>query len=101
MFPFQAMAELGMKDLFSGHANLTTFSPGGDLQANSVVHEAVIDVGEQGTEAAAATAILVGLSAFPAPIVQFTCDRPFVFFIKDKINDDILFIGTYREPPSF
>ena len=63
-----------------------------------VIHEAFIAVDEEGTEAAAATAVVMaGLSA-PMDPVQLTVDRPFLFLIRDTETGAILFLGRVLDP---
>ncbi|XP_037790779.1 LOW QUALITY PROTEIN: leukocyte elastase inhibitor A-like [Penaeus monodon] len=96
----QALVRMGVADLFSDRADLTNFKSDGGLQATGIIHKAVVEVDEEGAEAAAATAIIVTFSAIaiPPPPVRFTCDRPFLFLIRDNDIDNILFIGAYRQP---
>ncbi|XP_047489953.1 leukocyte elastase inhibitor A-like [Penaeus chinensis] len=96
----QALERMGVADLFSDRADLTNFKSDGGLQATGIIHKAVVEVDEEGAEAAAATVIFVTFSAFSPspPPVRFTCDRPFLFLIRDNDIDNILFIGAYREP---
>ena len=68
------------------------------LAINEVVHRAVIDVTEEGTEAAAATAITM-MAASARPIAEaFTVDRPFLFYIVDDASGAILFQGRISDP---
>jgi serpin B len=62
------------------------------------VHKAFVSVDEAGTEAAAATAVVVGLTAMPEQPVQVTVDRPFMFLIRDIETGTILFIGRVVNP---
>ena len=63
-----------------------------------VIHEAFLAVDEEGTEAAAATAIVVQVeSASPDPI-RLTVDRPFIFLIRDAQTGAILFLGRVLDP---
>ncbi|XP_037791238.1 leukocyte elastase inhibitor A-like [Penaeus monodon] len=87
----QALTRLGLRDLFSPAANLTTFSPVGGLRITNGVHKAVMEVDEAGAEASAGTALV-------ARQLTFVCNRPFLFFIHDKMIDNILFVGVFREP---
>nr|XP_027214276.1 leukocyte elastase inhibitor-like [Penaeus vannamei] len=89
----EALTHLGLRDLFSPAADLTAFSPSGGLMITHAVHKAVIEVDEKGTEAAAATVFLSKQSG-----TYFTCNRPFLFFIRDNAVNSILFLGVYREP---
>lgn len=63
---------------------------------SDVIHQTFIDVNENGTEAAAATAISVGAtSALPPTPVEFNADHPFAYFIRDEVSGEILFFGEY------
>ena len=57
-----------------------------------------IAVDEAGTEAAAATAIVVGETSAPTPEFSFRADRPFVFFIRDRETGTVLFMGRVTDP---
>nr|XP_027230238.1 antithrombin-III-like [Penaeus vannamei] len=59
---------------------------------------ALIEVDEEGAEAAAATAFVLNRSRSMPPKTTFTCNRPFVFFIQDNEANNILFMGVYRGP---
>lgn len=77
---------------------------GGDdpcLYIEDVIHKAFVLVDEEGTEAAAATAVIMGVpeSAGPPPEpIRVTVDRPFVFLIRDRGTDAILFVGRVMDP---
>ena len=66
------------------------------LHVAFVQHKAFVDVNEEGTEAAAATA--VGVAATSAPPPSFRADRPFVFLIRDSKRGTILFLGRVEKP---
>ncbi|RWS31926.1 serpin SMSB4 variant-like protein [Leptotrombidium deliense] len=68
------------------------------ITVNSVVHKTYISVNEEGTEAAAATTLLIARSGRPAFPTQFIVDRPFVYLIRDTATNVILFIGIVRRP---
>ena len=69
-----------------------TDDPGWFIQA--VVHKAFVEVNEEGTEAAAATGVSMGVTSVPP---SFIADHPFVFLIRDRVTDSVLFIGrVYR-----
>lgn len=87
---------MGITDLFSHTADLTNFAPQGCLYVEEGIHKAVIDVNEEGTEAAAVTALILTKSAVTSR--AFTCNRPFLFFIRDNAVKNILFMGIYQEP---
>jgi serpin B len=68
------------------------------LYIGAVIHQAVVDVDEHGTEAAAATAVLMAAGGMPAQPVAFRADHPFVFLIRDRETNTILFIGRLADP---
>ena len=68
------------------------------LFISDVVHKAFVAVDEAGTEAAAATAVIMSLAAVPEPPVEVTIDRPFVFLIRDIETGAILFVGRVLNP---
>ncbi|MGZ3476147.1 MAG: serpin family protein [Polyangiales bacterium] len=67
------------------------------LHIDKVIHKAFVDVNEEGTEAAAATAVVIGTEAAVMPTV-FKADRPFTFFIRDQKTGTILFLGRIADP---
>jgi len=93
------LSNMGITDLFdSSLANLTGFSPNGDLAVGKSVHKAFVEVNEEGTEAAAATAFISFRSSRPDSPAKFECNHPFVFFIHDNLTKNILFVGAYKNP---
>jgi serpin B len=95
----EPLMDLGMKKAFGG-ADFTGMSPNGkDLSISHVLHKAFVDVNEEGTEAAAATGVIIKerVSA-PAEPVVFRADRPFVFAIRDNKTGAALFVGRYSGP---
>jgi serpin B len=101
------LTAMGMKEAFdmkkadfSGVASRETMQRDGNLYINAVIHKAYVDVNEEGTEAAAATAVTVTLSAVrPTPPI-FRADHPFMFVILDNRSRSILFIGRVTNPSS-
>lgn len=89
---FQA---LGVVDLFDDRADLSKIDPAKDVFVKPFVHEAMVQVDEAGTVAAAATAAVVGRKSAPIPI---TLDHPFLFFIRDNLTGAILFTGRVADP---
>jgi len=70
-----------------------------ELFISDVIHKAFVAVDEAGTEAAAATAVIVGVTSAPVePPVQVTMDRPFIFLIRDIETGAILFVGRVLNP---
>lgn len=95
----EALKSLGMIDAFSEtKADLSGMNGRPDLYITDVLHKAFIDVNEEGTEAAAATAVIVGLKSMPAPIPVFRADRPFIFVIQENSTGSILFMGRVNDP---
>jgi serpin B len=95
----QALGELGMPTAFSDAADFSAISSAEPLQISAVLHEAFISVDEKGTEAAAATAMVVMATGAPVdPPVRLTVDRPFLFWIADKPTGAILFLGRVVDP---
>ena len=91
------LAALGMTDPFSG-ADFSGIDGTHDLFISDVFHKAWVSVDEAGTEAAAATAVIVSLVAYPAPPVVLTINRPFLFVIRDVPTGTILFLGRVVNP---
>ena len=95
------LADLGMPIAFTADADLSGMDGGaGGLAITEVVHKAFVAVDEEGTEAAAATAVIVDLTGAPEPGVAVVVDRPFIFVIRDKATDAILFVGRVADPTS-
>jgi len=86
---------LGMKDAFDQNkADFSAMTGKKELVISAVVHKAFIEVNEEGTEAAAATAVVTSRGRSPT----FRADRPFLFWIKDNRSGTILFLGRVVEP---
>jgi serpin B len=96
------LSEMGMPVAFTGDADFSGMDGKRDLSISEVIHKAFISVEETGTEAAAATAVIVGVTAMPPgepeQIVNMTIDRPFIFLIRDIQTGTILFIGRVLNP---
>lgn len=93
----QQMQQMGVRDLFSQAANLTGISDE-ELEVSSAVHQAFIEVNEEGTEAAAATAAVVGVRTAHQPKPQFFANRPFLFMVYDFQHNVTLFAGKVVDP---
>lgn len=97
----QALSALGMAEAFSGGADFSGMTGNNDLFIGDVIHKAFVLVEEGGTEAAAATAVTMVMSApgpKPEEPVTVTIDRPFVFLIRDIETGAILFVGRIVNP---
>jgi serpin B len=92
------LADLGMPTAFTDLADFTGITTQEPLQISAVIHQANIDVDEEGTEAAAATAVVMRATGMPAEPVAFTVDRPFVYALRDRVTGAILFLGRVTEP---
>lgn len=93
------LPKLGIQDLFdASKVDLTGMTDSTGVAISDVIHKAFIDVNEEGTEAAAATAMISRMMIMPMGEVQFVCDRPFLFLLTDNLSGLVLFIGRYRKP---
>jgi len=97
------LSGMGMPSAFGGDADLSGMDGTQNLYIKNAIHKAAIDVGEKGTEAAAATVaviVLKGVDSTPIPIPEFVADHPFIFLIIDKDDGAILFMGRVTDPSS-
>lgn len=69
-----------------------------DLMISNVVHKAVLEVNEEGAEAAAATAVFLMPLSMPPPPIRVTVNRPFLFFIRNKKTGAVIFTGRMDNP---
>jgi serpin B len=92
------LAEMGMPIAFSSSADFSGMTGNPELFISDVLHKAFVAVDEAGTEAAAATAVIMRLTAVPDPPVEVTIDRPFIFLIRDIETGAILFVGRVMNP---
>ncbi|MDY6912521.1 MAG: serpin family protein, partial [Chloroflexota bacterium] len=95
----QTLAEMGMPDAISpGVADFSGMDGTKFLYISDVFHKAFVAVDEKGTEAAAATAVIVGSTSISMVDVRLTIDRPFIFLIRDIDTGTILFMGRVLNP---
>ncbi|XP_069572943.1 leukocyte elastase inhibitor-like [Brachyistius frenatus] len=93
----EPLAKLGMTDVFCGSkADLSGMNGEGGLSLSTVAHKAFVEVNEEGTEAAAATAGMVMLCMMREE--HFMADHPFLFFIRHNKTKSILFLGRFSSP---
>jgi serpin B len=93
------LQEMGMTDAFiNGQADFSGMDGTRKLLITDVFHKAFVAVDEEGTEAAAATGVVVGLESMPVMDVELTVDRPFVYLIRDTETGAILFLGRVVDP---
>jgi RNA polymerase sigma factor (sigma-70 family) len=93
----KTLVEMGMVDAFGGAADFSGMTGTRDLYISKVIHKAFVAVDEKGTEAAAATAVVMGQNSIPRH-PYFIADRPFVFLIRDRKTGSILFLGRVINP---
>ena len=94
-----ALVALGLNEAVDpSRADFSRMTTEEKLFVAAVIHEAFIAVDEEGTEAAAATAVVMAASAAPSEPVQLTVDRPFMFQIKDATTGSVLFFGRVMDP---
>jgi serpin B len=93
----KVLSDLGMASAFGARADFSGMTGSRDLHLAEVMHQAFVDVNEEGTEAAAATAVTVRVTSV-ARTPQFRIDRPFLFLIREKQSGSILFLGRVSDP---
>ncbi len=90
---------MGMEDAFApGRADLSGMDGTRELFIKDVVHKAFVEVNEEGTEAAAATGIIAGVTSVAPPPPVFRADHPFLFLIRENETGSILFMGRVNQP---
>jgi serpin B len=92
------LSAMGMPIAFSGSADFSGMTGKRDLCISEVVHKSFVAVDEAGTEAAAATAVIMRLTAMPAEPRPVAVDRPFIFLIRDTETGAVLFLGRVLTP---
>jgi len=97
------LAKMGIVDLFQeGKADLSGMNSSKGLHISKVLHRAFVEVNEEGSEAAAATALVVvcysSMISKPEEPCEFRADHPFLFFIRDNATKSILFLGRLTKP---
>ena len=94
----ETLAAMGMPIAFSMGADFSGMTGNYELFIAEVVHKAFVSVDESGTEAAAATAVMMQLKGMPQQPIEVTVDHPFIFLIRDVKTGSILFIGRVVNP---
>jgi serpin B len=100
------LVAMGMNDLFSPKnadlSGMAAFDPNNPLFLSEAIHKAFVEIGEEGTEAAAATAILGRVMGHESASERrppiFRADHPFIFLIQENQTGSIVFIGRVSEP---
>ena len=94
-----ALKAIGMTDAFDPmKANFSQMDGTTSLYISSALHKAFVDVNEEGTEAAAATAVVIGVTSAPGQSYTITLDHPFLFLIRDNSTGTLLFVGRMADP---
>jgi len=93
----QQLKDLGMPTAFSSDADFSGMDGTRSLYISDVIHQAFVEVNEEGTEAAAATAVVIAKLSMPKYEV-FRADHPFIFLIQDDASGNILFMGRVTNP---
>jgi serpin B len=95
----EALSRLGMGIAFTPAADFSGMTGARDLLIKDILHQAFVKVDEHGTEAAAATAVIMGeTSAEPCLPVLLRVDRPFIYLIRDRATGAVLFLGRVLDP---
>ena len=91
------LKQMGINIAFTNAANFSNMFDNVEAHISDVIHKTFIEVDENGTEAAAATVILMTKNSLPMPeeIKEFKANRPFTYFIRDEVSGEILFLGEY------
>lgn len=93
------LAAMGMQTAFGDEADFSGMDNTRFLFITDVIHKAFVEVNEEGTEAAAATAVIVGRAvSVESPVPVFRADHPFIFLIEDDETGMLLFMGRISDP---
>lgn len=92
--------QLGVVEAFGPNADFSGMTTTNDLFISNILHKAFVAVDEEGTEAAAATAVVMSrkCASVPMPPVDFQADHPFAFVIMDSTTNEVLFMGRVEDP---
>ena len=93
----EMLSSMGMGIAFTDFADFSGINPESRLAISRVKHKTFVEVSEEGTEAAAATSVDIIVVSVPT-VIDFEVNRPFVFAIREKYTNAILFIGVVNEP---
>lgn len=96
----EILSDMGMAIAFTDAADFSNISDTYDLLINEVTHQAFIETNEEGTEAAAATVVEVGLTSIGDQPLVLKLDHPFIYLIREISTNSILFMGIVADPSS-
>jgi serine protease inhibitor len=91
------LTDMGMGIAFTTLADFTNIADTG-LRINKVLHQAFIETNEEGTEAAAATVVMIELTSIPSGPLVFNADHPFIYIIRETTTNSIIFMGVVADP---
>jgi serpin B len=94
----KTLSDIGMPTAFGSNADFSGMNGTRDLFIQNVIHQAFVEVNEEGTEAAAATGVVMELTAIRPETPVFRADHPFIFFIQEIETGNILFMGRVCDP---
>ena len=97
-FMAKALSDMGMPTAFGSTADFSGMDGTRDLFIQNVIHQAFVEVNEEGTEAAAATGVVMGITSVGPRIPIFRADHPFIFIIQESETGNILFLGRVSDP---
>ncbi|XP_078066237.1 neuroserpin [Mustelus asterias] len=86
---------LNITEIFENGSDLSGITDSPDLHISQAVHQAVIEINEEGSEAAASTGMTAAIMSLPR---QFMANRPFVFLIRSNLTGSVLFMGRVMDP---
>jgi len=93
------LTAMGMSDSFGPAADFSGMNGTREFFIQDVVHQAFVGVDERGTEAAAATAVIIGTTSMPTDEpIPLVVDRPFIYLIRDRSTGAVLFMGRVLQP---
>jgi serpin B len=94
----EILSDMGMEIAFTDGADFTNIASAPPLLINEVTHQAFIETNEEGTEAAAATVVEIGLTSVGPLPFEFKIDRPFIYIIRETTTNTIIFMGRVANP---
>ncbi len=92
------LTDMGMGIAFTDFADFTNIAETPPLLINEVTHQAFIETNEEGTEAAAATVVEIGVTSMPPPPLEFNADHSFLYVIREIETNSIIFMGRVADP---
>lgn len=92
------LTDMGMGIAFTDDADFSNISEVYDLLINDVTHQSFIETNEEGTEAAAATIVDIGLTSMPPAPLVIKLDHPFIYIIRETTTNTIIFMGLVSDP---